>query len=251
MIHSHAATLCILLSLAHPMAMARDLDEANKPSREELDANFGPAEQQAMNARFSDKIPDTTSGAVTPSRLAAAAELVVVGTVEQIIFTHEGEYNQPFTNTTLRISKVLKGEISGDELTLKQQGGPSLDGQTVNIVSHTEHFQRGAEEILFLVREKDQWHIMKRFGIDEGLLYDPDGFGITMSEDGALGLTEERNRDPRFSTIDVGVDVLTKHFSDSSEGEPDYVDGNAVERATLAKQEPVKVDQFISAVQTR
>lgn len=132
-------------------------------------------------------------------------------------YTYENEYNQPYTLVEFDVSRVLKGEWPGKELTITQMSGPSQDGTMGNIVSHTEHFHVDTSELLFLETYKGNLRIKNRFCIEEGMSYDANGFSITMSQGDALGMNVERNTDPRFSTIDMGTHVLYKHFSDSVE----------------------------------
>ena len=243
-----SATLCFIAFITHFAAIAQDIGERNEISREQVDAEFGPAEYETMHAKSSEAA-QARNGAVTPSRLSAAAELVILATVREITYTYE--HHHPYTNTTFAVDRVIKGEHTGSELTLTQSGGPSLDGRHVTIFSHTEFFHEGERVILFLVEKKSQWHVMARFSIDEGLVFDADGYGITMSQDGAIGLTKARNDDIRFRTIDVGVDVLSKNFSDPEGVSRDSVDGAPDQHHVLAPDAVVGVDEFIAASEPR
>lgn len=245
-----ALSLFLLLPQAAVIAQV-----ASEPSREEierLDANFSPDDYAAMRARYSDEIPKPPDP-VTPTTLVAKADLVIEGTVRDIYYTYEGRFNQPYTHTTIDVTRVLKGEHAEPTLTVTQMGGPSQDGTTVSIGSHTEFFNVGERELLFLDADGERFRITNRFRVYEGALYNADGYGLLISAEGGLRLSDTQNPAERFHTIHIGTEVLHKHFSEPDEYEADYadmLDGDPVEPGDTPEpaETILTLDAFVSAV---
>ncbi len=250
------ATVLSLFFLLPQAAVIAQEAIGPEPSREEieaLDASSGPDDYAAMRARYSDEIPET-AGPVTPADLVAEADLVIEGAVRTIYYTYEGSFNQPYTHVVIDVTHVLKGEHAGPTLTITQMGGPSWDGSLVNIVSHTEFFDVGERELLFLTADDDRVRIENRFRVYEGALYSPDGHGLTRSAEGGLRLSDTRNPAERFRTIYLGQNVLYKHFSEPDVHEADDADflGDIPDESEVPPEPAVTIltlGEFVSALE--
>lgn len=248
-----AAALSILLFLPQLAVSAQEGVEPSLEELEALDRSFGPDDYAAMRARYSDEIPITGAG-VTPADLAADADLVVEGTVQDIFYTYEGDNKQPHTQVVFGITKVLKGEYAEPTLTISQMGGPSQDGTLVNIVSHTEFFALDEDELLFLDSDRNRLRITKRFRVYEGALYDTDGHGLLMSPEGRLDLSKSRHPAERFSNIYIGSETLVKNFSqpDALDADDAGVSDGVVDQPEAAPKpsEPIlTLDEFAKALE--
>jgi len=247
-----ATALSLILFLPQTAVIAQVEREPSREEIEALDANFGPDDYAAMRARYSDEIPKTKA-AVTPADLVAKAELVIEGTVRDVSYSYEGEFKQPYSHTVMDVARVLKGEHAEPTLTITQMGGPSQDGTSVNVVSHTEYFNVGERELLFLERDKERIRITNRFRVYQGALYNADGYGLLSTAEGGLHLSNTRNPAERFSTINIGSEVLYKNFSVPDENEadnPGSVDGGPVEseQALEPEEAVLTLDAFVRAL---
>ena len=248
-----ATVLSLILLLPQAAVSAQKAIDPDQDQIEELDANFGVEAEAAMRARFSDKVPQTVD-VVTPADLAARAALVVEGTVADIYFTYEGPFNQPYTHTVINIARVLRGEHAEPTLTITQMGGPSQDGTMVNMVSHTEFFEIGERELLFLDVDAENARIKNRFRIYEGALYNRDGFGVVNSAEGGLRLSGTRNPAERFRRIQIGSETLYKNFSEPEPYAEDVadIDGNVPDGPAAAPAPPeatLTLDEFVNALE--
>lgn len=248
-----ATALSLFLLLPQAAVIAQVASDPTREEIEALDANFGPDDYAAMRARYSDEIPKPPDP-VTPATLVAKGDLVIEGTVREIYYTHEGEFNQPYTHTVIDVTRVLQGEHAEPTLTITQMGGPSQDGTTVNVVSHTEFFNVGERELLFLDADGERFRITNRFRIYEGALYSVDGYGLLIDAEGGLRLSDTRNPAERFHTINIGTEVLYKNFSEPDEYEVDdagTVDGvHAEPESTPEPAETIlTLDAFVSALE--
>lgn len=249
-----ASLLSVFLLLPPITAIAQETLRL-EPSLDEIearDANFGPEDYAAMRARYSDKIPRPPD-LLTPATLTADADLVVEGSVQEIYYTYEGDFEQPYTHTVINVSRVLHGEHAEPTLTVTQMGGPLQDGITVNIVSHTEYFNVGEHELLFFDADNEHVRISNRYRVYEGNLYDADGYGLLNSPEGGLRLSKFRNPAERFRTILIGKEVLYKNFSEPDEYEEDDAGRHDVDNESVAVSEPDEViltlDEFVSALE--
>jgi hypothetical protein len=220
---------------------------------EALDADFGPDDYAAMRARYSDEIPKRPDP-VTPATLVAKADLVIEGIVRDIYYTYEGDFKQPYTHTVIDVTSVLKGEHTESTLTVTQMGGPSQDGTSVSIVSHTEYFNVGERELLFLEGDIEGLRIKNRYRVYEGDLYNVDGYGLLSNAEGGLRLGDTPNPAERFRTIYIGTEVLYKNFSEPDVNEVDYageLDGiiNESEAAPEPAETIMTLDAFVSALE--
>jgi len=255
MLYVKATALSIFLFLPQAAVIAQEAIEP-EPSLEEieaLDANFGPDDYAAMRARYSDEIPKPPDP-VTPATLVAKADLVIEGTVRDIYYTYEGDFKQAYTHTVIDVTRVLQGEHTESTLTITQMGGPSQDGTTVNIVSHTEYFNVGERELLFFKSDNEGIRIKNRYRVYEGDLYNVDGYGLLSNAEGSLRLRDSRNPAERFRTINIGTEVLYKNLSEPDEHEADDAgehDGVLEEsEATLKPAETIMtLDAFVSALE--
>ena len=253
--HVTAIALSIFLLLLPDTVIAQDVNGA-EPSLEDieaLDANFGPDDYVAMRARYSDEIPKPPDP-ITPATLVGKADLVIEGTVSDIYYTYEGDFNQPYTQTVIDVTRVLLGDHTEPTLTITQMGGPSQDGTTVNIVSHSEFFVVGERELLFFDTDNEHTRIKNRYRVYEGALYNVDGYGLLSSAEGSLYISDTRNPAERFQTINIGKEVLYKNLSKPDEYEADDAgkhDGilNESEAAPEPAETIMTLDAFLNALE--
>ena len=92
--------------------------------------------------------PATTVLRMTFSEVVDGAETIAVGSVSAIEETWDAEREMPFTNVTFTDLDVLKGGVSGRELTLRFLGGPAPNGFTL-VVSGMPRFAAGQQVVVF------------------------------------------------------------------------------------------------------
>lgn len=246
-----AAFLFFVLLASQAEIFAQDAIEPSLEELERMDRNFGAGDEAATGAQSSDKIP-TPPAPITPARLIGTADLVVEATVADVYYMHESAHNQPYTYTVFDVDRVLQGEHTEATLTIKQMGGPSQDGTQVNIVSHTEFFNPGERELLFLDLEGERMRLERRLRVYEGALYDTDGYGLLSGPDGGLRLSRNRNPAERFSSINIGAETLHKHFSEPDPEEQDVDNGwgDARNQSEASLAEPglaLTLEEFVKA----
>ena len=245
------ARLLILLTqgLLVGLANAQVLPEKSATEIEAYDRSLGQDYTQQLREMYSGAAP-AASNPVTPASLAADADLVVEGQVKRVSYTHEGLYEQPFTVNEIEVTRVLKGSLAEEVVVIKQPGGPSKNGELINIVSHAEYFAPGDGELLFLDTFGDQLLIKNRFRVHEDALYSQDGFGLMLYGMGELGLDKVRNPAETFTRIVIGSEVLRKNFSQHHDGEGDHA--GHLSSSVTADEEGVgtqlTVDGFAEAI---
>ncbi len=226
--------------------------QAAAPTNEELDAAW-TAEDDARAA--AQRVP------ASPVRLSVdplgdltdRAELIIHGTVTMQDFVYDGD-DSPFTRTTLTVIDVLKGDFTGDQFILLQEGGVEREDSNIVVTeSKSRFFAVGDEELLLLgpetgisgqtrgasfdsdpslrsmVRE-----VQTRSRIFGGKVYDEDGRGIFLeSLDGGghrLTVSHDRHPAPQFTEIRIGPHTFTKFISS------DHADDGGLDGNTPAKQ---------------
>ena len=233
--------------LSYPVEAA-PLPERPVREIEARDRELGETYLRDLRSRYA--IASTArSKSVTPATLVSDAKLVIEGRVKSVSYTHEGPYEQPFTVNEIEITRVLKGAFAEEIVVIKQLGGPSKNGELVNIVSHAEYFSPGDGELLFLEVSGDQVSIKNRFRVYEDALYSRDGFGLMLSGSGELMLGKARNPAETFSTIVIGSEVLRKNFSQSQQSQSDqsghFLSATTSESTTGTQ---LTVDKFAEAM---
>lgn len=244
--------LCGVLVLVGQVASANLLPEKSAIEIEAYDRGLGQAYTQQLREMYSGEAPVAPS-MLTAASLAAEASLVIEGQVQRVTYTHEGPYEQPFTIIDISVSRVLKGVFDKEVVVIKQPGGPSKNGELINIVSHAEHFAPGDGELLFIDTSGDQLLIKNRFRVHEDALYSQDGFGLMLYGSGELGLGKARNSAETFTRIVIGSEVLRKNFSQHHDGEGDHAGhshyvANADEEAAGTQ---LTVDGFAEAIRAQ
>src|SRR5262245_485143 len=85
--------------------------------------------------------------------IAAQADAVVVGKVTKMTTHWDPQMGRLFTRITIAIDEVLKGDVTGSEVTLTQQGG------TLNNLHSWVHgnpeFRRGEKVLVFIDEARD------------------------------------------------------------------------------------------------
>ena len=248
------AGLVILLTqgLLVAFANAQVQPEKSAAEIEAYDRGLGQDYTQQLREMYSGEAP-APSNLVTPASLAADADLVVEGQVKRVAYTHEGPYEQPFTVNEIEITRVLKGSFAEEVVVIKQPGGPSKNGELINIVSHAEYFVPGEGELLFLETSGDQLLIKNRFRVHEDALYSQDGFGLMLYGIGELGLGKVRNSAETFTRIVIGSEVLRKNFSQHHGGEGDHAghSSSSVTADEKAVGTQLTVDGFAEAIRAQ
>ena len=127
---------CILMLplLIVGSANAQVQPEKSAAEIEAYDRSLGQDYAQQIREMYSGAAP-AAANLVTPASLAADADLVVEGQVKRVSYTHEGPYEQPFTVNEIEVTRVLKGSLAEEVVVIKQPGGPSKNGELINIVS--------------------------------------------------------------------------------------------------------------------
>jgi len=243
--------IIILLGLYWNMA------QASGPSNEELDAAW-TAEDDAREAAQRVPAPPEISSSNPLGDLTDKAEVIIHGTVALQNFVYDAD-GTPFTETTFSVIEVLKGDFTGDQFTLVQEGG--VEQQDSNIVmtnSHSRYFTDGEEEILLLSHELGNFgtsrdaasdsdasirsktrEVQIRFRVYGGKVYDEDGRGVfveTLAGGGhRLALSNDRNPATRFSEIRIGPHTFTKVVGG---GVRDGNTDESVARAAMKKAVP-------------
>lgn len=224
--------------------------EASEPTPEQIDAAFTPEDAAREAARWSKTIRQRDERSAL-ERLSEEADLIFHGTVHSQEVHYRGN-DIPFTHTKFAISDLVKGEADGGFFTLVQEGGPDkYNPQKVLLVSTSEYFATGEEELLFVAfDDATGTHMVReRFRIMEGLTYNANGRGVVV-EQGAPGskaglrLTRGRSSDERFRTVPLGSTALYKRFGDDTEN-PDGDPGGA---AATARAAPPAQDSLGSSV---
>jgi len=136
-----------------------------------------------------------------------------------------------------------------------QEGGPSRDDpRRAMMVSSSQHFNIGEEEVLFLgsgnaraassraqidpdYSGPEKVNVQQRFRVYQGKLYDDDGHGVIVEQVARGGghrlrLTHSRNPARRFGEIHVGKMVLKKHFVDRADEPEDFANGETTPTST-------------------
>ncbi|MDX1735581.1 MAG: hypothetical protein R3228_14505 [Halioglobus sp.] len=215
--------------------------EASELTPEQVDAAFTAEDAAREAARWSDTIRPRDERTAL-ERLGEEADLIFHGTVHSQQVHYRGN-NIPFTHTTFAISELVKGEADGGFFTLVQEGGPDrYDAQKVLLVSTSEYFATGEEEVLFVAFDAATGiHMVReRFRILDGLTYNANGRGVVVEQGppgsrAGLRLTRGRSADARFRTVPFGTTALYKQFGDDTEN-PDGVPGAAATSARRAAQ---------------
>lgn len=232
-------------------ANAQVQPEKSAAEIEAYDRSLGQDYTQQLREMYSGAAP-AAANLSTPALLAADASLVIEGRVKRVSYTHEGPFEQPFTVNEIEITRVLKGAFAEEVVVIKQPGGPSKNGELINIVSHAEYFSPGDGELLFLVVSGDQISIKNRFRVYEDALYSQDGFGLMVSGSGELTLGKARNLAETFSTIVVGSEVLRKNFSQSQQSQQSQGDQSghflSTTNSDSTKSTQLTVDKFAEAI---
>jgi hypothetical protein len=245
--------LCGVLVLVGQVASANLLPEKSAIEIEAYDRGLGQAYTQQLREMYSGEAPVAPS-MLTAASLAAEASLVIEGQVQRVTYTHEGPYEQPFTIIDISVSRVLKGVFDKEVIVIRQPGGPSKNGELINIVSHAEYFVPGDGELLFIDTSGDQLLIKNRFRVHEDALYSQDGFGLMLYGSGELGLGKARNSAETFTRIvSLGSEVLRKNFSKHHDGEGEHAGhshyvANADEEAAGTQ---LTVDGFAEAIRAQ
>ncbi len=247
---SYRTLIAALLLQVFALEIANAQVELEKSAAEieALDRSLGELYTQRLRNRYAGSALTNVS-AVTPETLASDATLVIEGRVKSVSYTHEGPYEQPFTVNQIEITRVLKGAFAEEIVVIKQPGGPSKNGELINIVSHAEYFSPGDGELLFLEVSGDQVSIKNRFRVHEDALYSQDGFGLMLSGSGELTLGKARNPAETFSTIVIGSEVLRKNFSQSQQDHGD-LSGHSLSTiiSDSAKSTQLTVDKFAEVI---
>ncbi len=239
-------------------ALAQASGEASEPTPEQVDAAFTPADAAREAARWSKTIRPRDERSALES-LSEEADLIFHGTVHAQEVQYRGN-DIPFTYTTFAISDLVKGEADGGFFTLVQEGGPDrYDPEKVLLVSTSEYFATGEEELLFIAFDQPTGThmVQERFRILEGLTYNANGRGVVIQQAGpgarpGLRLTRGRSADERFRTVPLGTTALYKQFGDDT-GNPDGDPGGvgAAARAAASAQDNMgsSVGDVLTALQ--
>jgi hypothetical protein len=215
-----------------------NIGQASEPTNEELDAAWTAEDAAREAAQRIHAVADTGPVDVL-GKLTDEADVIFLGTVQyqSVVYDAGGV---PFTQTTFAVTDKLKGDISGNQFTLVQEGGPGqTDGAPAMMSSNSRHFNVGEEELLFLGAETGNGvrYVQTRFRIFGGQVYDEDGRGVFVQaisggKGNILRLSADRNPDMRFSEIHVGPYTLYKNFDDLTDDYPDAAaDGESVSPA--------------------
>lgn len=245
---------CLALGIA---GHAQASGEASEPTPEQIDAAFTPEDAAREAARRSKTIRPRDERTAL-ERMSDEADLIFHGTVHSQEVHYRGN-DIPFTHTKFAISDLVKGEADNGFFTLVQEGGPDKDNpQKVLLVSTSEYFATGEEEVLFVAfDEATGTHMVReRFRILEGLTYNANGRGVvvergTPGAKAGLRLTRGRNADERFRTVPMGSTALYKRFGDDIENPDGDPGGAAAARATAPVQDGLgsSVGDILSALQ--
>lgn len=95
--------------------------------------------------------PERTPGQLTLEYLAAKADSILVGGVNNVTYYQEGEGNI-YTQVTLSAEQTIKGETGG-EVVIRVPGG-KVDGLEM-VVTGTPSFQLGERVVVFLDKEAE------------------------------------------------------------------------------------------------
>ncbi|NND69004.1 MAG: hypothetical protein HKN19_15550 [Halioglobus sp.] len=232
--------------------------EASELTPEQVDAAF-TAEDTAREASRRSKTIRPRDERSALQRLGEEADLIFHGTVHSQQVHYRGN-DIPFTHTTFDISDLVKGEVDGGFFTLVQEGGPDrYDAQKILLVSTSEYFATGEEEVLFVAFDAatGTHMVRERFRILDGLTYNANGRGVVVEQGPpgsrpGLRLTGGRSADARFRTVPFGTTALYKRFGDDTQN-PDGAPGAAA--ATARGVSPAQgnlgssVGDIISALQ--
>src|SRR5262249_6973984 len=87
---------------------------------------------------------------IVPSddEMVVGARAIVRGVVTSINSGYDNQHNAIFTYVNVRVYEVLKGQITSNEITLKQPGGVAGDRGT--LIFGAPEFTVGADALLFL-----------------------------------------------------------------------------------------------------
>lgn len=139
--------LCLILVLIS--AGCTDARALPSPTRRSTAA----ARPQASPTAGQETIPGASSGVVeqkTLAELAGAAELIVVGTVEEMSSQWNAEGNQIHTDVRVSVQKCVKGPWRPGQVTIRVAGGRVDD--VVQSLSAGPRFEAGEEVLVFLER---------------------------------------------------------------------------------------------------
>lgn len=209
--------------LAGIAGLAQASGEASEPTPEQVDAAFSPEDAAREAARWSKDVrPRDQRSAL--ERLSEEADLIFHGTVHSQAVEFRGN-GIPFTHTTFAIIDLVKGNADGGFFTLEQEGGPDrVDPEKVLLVSTSEYFAPGEEEVLFVAFDDatGRHMVRERFRIVDGLTYNANGRGVVLEQGPAgsragLRLTRGRSADARFRTVPIGKTALYKQFGDDTD----------------------------------
>lgn len=216
--------IIILFGLYWNVAVAQ---ESTEMTNEERDAAW-TADDTAREA--AQRIPAAAAaGSVDVlGKLIGEADVIFHGIVQSQSVVYDAG-GVAFTQTTFAVIDDLKDNISGDQFTLVQEGGPGQnDGDPAMMSSNSRHFNVGEEELLLLGAEAGNGvrEAQIRFRINGGQVYDEDGRGVFVNanSDGnghILGLSSNRNPAALFREIHIGSQILHKNFGDDTEDYPD------------------------------
>ena len=247
-----AMVILLMQGLLLGVANAQVQPEKSAADIEAYDRSLGRDYSQQLREMYAGAAP-AVADLVTPASLAADASLVIEGQVQRVSYTYEGPYEQPFTLIEIEITRVLKGSFAEEVVVVKQPGGPSKNGELINIVSHAEYFVPGDGELLFLETSGDQVRIKNRFRVHEGALYTQDGVGLMLHDNGELGLGKSRSSAETFTRIVIGPEVLRKNFSQHHGGEGDHSGHSqhsaAVDEEAVGTQ--LTMDDFAEAIRAQ
>lgn len=217
--------------------------EASELTPEQVDAAFTPEDAAREAAIWSTTVRPRDERTAL-ERLREDSDLIFHGMVHSQTVSYRGN-DIPFTHTTFEVIDLVKGEAEGGFFTLEQEGGPDrVDPQKVLLVSTSEYFATGEEEVLFVAfDEATGTHMVReRFRIVEGLTYNANGRGVlveqaTPGSRAGLRLTRGRSADKRFRTVPLGTTALYKQFGDDTENpDGDPRDPHASARDAAAAQ---------------
>lgn len=260
------------------LAVAQSIGEYLEPTPEELDAAFSAEDAAREAALWSDKVIDRTQ--VDPlGSLVGKADLIIRGSVVSQNYSYD-DVGVPFTHTTIAVTDILRGDYSGEQFTIVQEGGPSRDNdRRAMMVSSSKHFNIGEEELLFLALQSgeanttsregrpgtdpiytgpDTVNVLNRFRIHEGRVYNEDGYGVivdavTGGDGHRLRHSHDRNPALRFSEIHIGNITLQKHFSNDAGSATDAPDFGVARTGTVQSVAPgfaaaTAVEEFSTAI---
>ncbi len=97
----------------------------------------------------------TTVLSLSFATLVQEAEVIAVGTVTAIESAWDGDNNVPHTFVTFSNLEVLKGEADQTALTLRFLGGPTPDGDVMQVVG-VPQFTHGERSVIFCVGNNHQ-----------------------------------------------------------------------------------------------